>query len=1578
MALPAPVAQQKFGQLSQDQQNAHLAFFGQKDEPIPTQRNFLGSALHYAGNAIKAAVATPFKALNEVSDFMTRLYRTGAIAVDQKVDLAQAFQIANDKGDSVFSPGRIQDAKQKFGSDRIDVAMQVAAGKTLDQIIASGTDAQKLVAANAAQNKDNLFQDALDAVNASKYSPGRQLANLLLPGSLEGSGVLYKGISGIGDAAYRVFADPTLALGKAKKAYDAGDWLIFNLLGKEKYSYGRSLLNTVGNEANINRVFDNNGVRNFFDEFGKGLESLRTARKSADPLAGTAARDALKRLAPEFGPAALDEFINAGVKDADTAKNFLLNFAGNKAIFAGQAARKVPLVPKLDAARKARMAILTGANKVINIDKAGRSIIETLYGSAPTADDIIQGLGARQGEIAQLEARQGRLITGKVRDGSIRLNLKQINGKMDRFARKFETIPFFKDGYFDVMSSDAPDKVYQMASLGTTKYHAKVISEVFASGNEGQRKQIFQGLWNTVSEIRGVTKSIEGKAFNDAFNALEQRYASDIVVEKLDDLGQVVREVVNPADFNGQQMAIHGWQVSSAMAVPSLADLDRLAVRTGLFGRLLGLSHQRAAENLTSNWSLATLAGPRFPVRNAGEDLMMHLAAGDSGWGIAKGRVLSTQFRKLREAQFGLTKEHYALADEIKSLKAAGASAEQIAAKRAELVNLVPKQRDTFGKLFESNLGIINKIVYKKDVAEFRAKFAEAGGDIEKVRQVMAEGLIRSKVASKFLNENDKRFIEELAAHGNMDDFLREFAEGSKNALRGGDQFMAATNDVKKFGTMRAIEIDGVKWKQASGSKFEDVNPVANDGARRTWMMKIGSHVHDELDSIVVKNLKDKQKAINELKTYLDNNPQIQNRFRLYSPDVGGNTALHAERVYADVLNTFSKYDGTLNEELWSKVRKLDKNGNPVLSTQTFGLDDLPTKGDVTLHPKFISGPTLVPVTEGQGFGATIRERLWEAHGEANARMSREGIGVDSYLQIRKEMQESGLEKRIIEQRTAGLTGEDLIKAEAKAKAEIIQQAQEMSISRVLQYVDNPQVRSQLAMSARNFARFYRATEDFYRRVYRTVRYNPEALTRASLTYEGIAHSGFVQTDDNGDQYFFYPGLAPVYKVMNKVMRVFGVKDAFQTPMPLEFGAKLKMITPSLNPDSLFPTFAGPLAAIPIKMIGNVIPQVKQLEQYFLGTYGEDQPMIQAALPGHVNRILSLLDTNERNSQYASAFRKAATYLEASGHGIPEKIDPNTGQIIPPTAGEIAAYQTKLQASTMTVLALRFGFGFFAPASPSLTLKSDMAQWVRDNQRTSYKQVFNQLIQQYKGDINKATQEWIKLFPDQMPYTISESEKNTVAVVRAVEQSGNWIQKNQSTLTKYPQGAAFLIPQEGNFDFNAYKLMTKSGLKESKTLTDFLRQVQTAKDVQQYYAQKDLYDQQLKNTYNDAAKQALRAQWQTYKEQTVGTNPLLAEQLSQGSQAAFKRLAAYQDLQKMLSDNTITTQPQTRAVLKQMSDAYNQYMNARDMVYGNSTTASNYKELLKNNIKVQLQQMAQGNANAQSAYDVLFARMIGD
>lgn len=1527
LAMPTEFAEQTFNSLPKDQQNAHVAMFGGEDPAMPTKRGWLGSAAHYIGSGVKTTIAAPFKALNEVSDFMTRLYRTGAIALDQDVDLGKAFNIANDKGDKVFSPGRIADAKAKFGENYVSVAMKVAEGQRLADIAVNGTEEEKLIAANAAKNQDSLFQDVLDSVQAAKYSPGRQLANLLLPGSLEGSGLLYKGISGTVDAAYRIFADPTLILGKAKKAYDAGDWLLYNVMGKENFTYGRSLLGTVNDAAKVDRVFANPKVSNFFNVYGAELDNLAKARKANNLDAAVESSTKLRRMAPEFGPSAIDEFIRAGVTDATTASNYLKNIQDVTFIFKGQPGRKTALIPQLDLARKTRIAALTTGNKLLNIDKVGQTLVRNLYGIGVTTDTVLTNLGQNAELIGQAEKRVGKFKT----DGGIRLGLNQIQGKVDRFAQKFAIVPYFKNNFFDVNSPNAADQVYRLARLSNTRYHSKIITEAFSAGDEGQKRAIFQGIWGTLAEVRGWNKSDAGLTQLEKQFARKQKYAPTILKKEIDPItGKEVTLPYNPSEFGGKELAVLDWQLSSGIAVPSIMDLDSYAAKDALISRMFGPNYKRWADKITSAWTFGTLAGPRFVIRNAAEDLGIHVAIGDSTWGIVKGRYLSTR-----------------LAMAVK----------------------------------DGNLGFINKFIHKNDIGRYHAevKAAVEAGDINAVRAIQAKAVMENGLGAK-LDPEGAKYLAEHARLGNLDVLSADVSEGGKNALRGASQYLNVTDDVSKYGKVGALEVDGVKYKQATGTSFDNFNPVINQQNRVSWLTTIAVNANSDLGSLAIKYLDPKisrQTAINGIRSYLDElSPKARARFELYTQE-GITTQQHAERIYDSVRPYFSKRNGDLNTDLLSKVRRVDEKGNVTVSSDGLNLTHIPGEQQFDLAPEFISGPTLIPVLDNGNFATGIMEKGWDIMGSANARLSRVPLVQSALIDIRKTMNETGFEKRFIEKATAGKTGEDLIKAETLAKKQVIDIAEDLAKNRVLAYVDNPEVRSQLAMSVRNFARFYRATEDFYRRVGRLVRYNPEALTRLSLTYEGVTHSGFVQTDDNGDEYFFYPGLAPVYSVMSRVTDLFGWKDAFKVPAPLEFGAKLKMITPSMNPDSLFPTFAGPLAAVPLNFIGAAIPQVKDLEGYLLGSYGEDQPLISAVMPSHVNRFLQTLNRDERNSQYASAYRKAATYLEATGHGIKPKIDPATGLEIAPTAGELADYQTKLQSSTLTVLLMRFAFGFFAPASPQVTLKSDMAKWVRDNGAVSYKQVFNQMLSANNGDIDKTTKEWVKNYPDQLPYTVSESTRTTVAPVRAVESAASFIEQNAELMKKYPEGAAFLIPQSGEFDFNAYKLLQKSGLKVNKTLTDFLSQVQTAKDKQEYYAKKDEYEASLKTAFSDSYRRMLKDQWDTWSSQFKGVRPMLQEELGKGAATKIEKLRAYEDLRIMLDDPKFqSVQPKTREALRSMVTEYENYVSVRDSGFGSTTDSQLYKDLLKSNTIARLKEIAASNSSASAAYDVLFSSLI--
>jgi hypothetical protein len=123
----------------------------------------------------------------------------------------------------------------------------------------------------------------------------------------------------------------------------------------------------------------------------------------------------------------------------------------------------------------------------------------------------------------------------------------------------------------------------------------------------------------------------------------------------------------------------------------------------------------------------------------------------------------------------------------------------------------------------------------------------------------------------------------------------------------------------------------------------------------------------------------------------------------------------------------------------------------------------------------------------------------------------------------------------------------------------------------------------------------------------------------------------------------------------------------------------------------------------------------------------------------------------------------------------------------------------------------------------------------------------------------------------------------------------------------------------------------------------------------------------------------IRQQWNTWADQYKNTRPVLQEELGTGGAGRqIQRQRAYQDLVNMLSDKSVIAQPKTRALLSKMVNEFEAYKTARDSITGNGDTQQNYKDLLRQSIKVKLLEIAGANPNAKSAYDVLFSRLIGD
>jgi hypothetical protein len=1566
--LPKQYAAEEFNKLPNNKKQSLVAMTGTSKEDNDPNRSWLESGAHYVFSPFKVAAKTLFDVLDYASDTMTRVYRTGAIAANENINFGDAWGKAGRDGENVFIQDRINTATSRYGAARVNVAKRIAAGVAPEIIFAEAqNEEEKQIAAQAQQSEtgeiiDPLLRDAVAEVNAAKYSPGRQIANLFLTKDLEGQGMLYSWISGSVDATYRLFMDPTLALGKARKIYLGGSQAL-KVTGKYAATAKLGSAEKVSKYFDTTDIFGTKNVQNLWTDYTDRFTKYVNAKTTDEVVQ---ARTALNDLAPELGDDFIVSFKSFGEKefggkwDLDTAKAYLSDASKIEPMLYGQAGARIKLAPRMTPARKARVLALTTGRRIFDIDKDSRALIETME----LTDDasLLQAIVGNE-TLSPVEASAnfvGEIV--KSRQNIKRFTPEYFANRIDRIKAKFTPIAsLIDDEAFDHTSKTAPQDFFRYSRMALGSYHAKAFTEIYASAELGQRKAMMKGIQLTVGNLIGLDKTVGGRKLLKAMS--DDAYAGVAYSARGAD-GAV------PSVVNGIDSALYPSQTSNLSRVIGLRDMQRFAGRESWLSRTLGVQYSAAADGVIDAWTFGTIAGPRFPLRNAIEDYTMGILNGQSVLRTAQSRRTATKVRLGSGQDLGM-------------------------------INRVVKRKDR--EYFKTRLAAVKgesgaidelvkkNILKKEDVTAYRNMTPQQ--QLTQRRIIMAEAFMKAKiddVANADILEKVPSHIKDFVKFGNLESLLGGAGEGASNAINGLNASSRAIATADRNGKTIALNINDTAMRPIKGSSIGQKSLIDDQG-KLAWGWNILIRGTDDVGQRAIQLFDDKitqEEFVKELAPYIDSlGDGVKSDLIRYS-DSNYTSQQHSAAIYDDLKNLFSRQDGkSVNMDLLGKIRKVDENGKAFIDLEDFNLEDLPT--NIEDLPASVAGPTFIPVMESKNIFTDLSKRGWTWMGEANARFSREPLVVNAAVRYYDELNApGGYAEDLINQYTKGIT--DPVAREAAtdaAKSQVVRISEELALESTLAFVDNPALRTQMAWSVRNFARFYRATEDFYRRLYRTAKYNPEAIQKAALTYEGVTHSGFVQKDDQGEAYFIYPGLAPVYGAMKKALDVFGLGDNFVAPMPLEFSGKLKMLTPSFDPESWAPTFSGPLAAVPMKLVYSVIPSLAKSENAImaragkelgsvqratLGPIGEDQGLLASMVPAHVNRLLARLNKDERESQYASAFRKAVTYLEAAG------VTPGADA----SPGEIKDYQEALESSVQSILSVRFIAGFFAPASPSVSLKSDMAEWARDNGNVNFKQTWNKLVSKYaeqgsEDPYGEAMADWVKYFPKQVPFTVNESDPQVLPYFQSSNAASKWVEDNRALVKKYPQGSAFLIPNTGEFTYDAYQTLMNNGYRQKKLIGDYLKEVSVAKDEQIYYSQKAIRDEALTGVFSDRQRVIINDNWQAWSKEFLAARPLLRMEFASAAENTIKRDAAFADLREMIAEPNLTGPTVNR--LRDMVREYDDYEILVTTQYNsNSDRDIKVRKSYKESLRLRLQEIAAGDPNAISTYSVLFSRLIGE
>jgi len=500
------------------------------------------------------------------------------------------------------------------------------------------------------------------------------------------------------------------------------------------------------------------------------------------------------------------------------------------------------------------------------------------------------------------------------------------------------------------------------------------------------------------------------------------------------------------------------------------------------------------------------------------------------------------------------------------------------------------------------------------------------------------------------------------------------------------------------------------------------------------------------------------------------------------------------------------------------------------------------------------------------------------------------------YTRLRREYK--GLENAVRKQQVALISEADPFMPKAQVEAQARENAarwatghaMENAASSLLKYADNPAVRSNFSVSIRMLGRFFRANEDFQRRIYRTIKERPlTSLYRIKLAHHAIDASGSIYQDQQGKDYFVFPGDVVLNTAVAAVVGQLYDNpqgNTFKVPQFDDIKMKLELSNPSFANDAGQPMLGGPLAGVIVtgfKAILGSLPERLQpgatkageaLNNVALGPIGSNVSIRKALVPMFFDNIYKALSPYDANREYVSAGISAIAYMQAFG----QKLPPN------PTDEEKYNYQKAIRIGTHNVLVVRAILGL-GPINPSLQESKGLPDYYKNIGAISLRGEFYKILQSVKDTYGTDVQDPYALAtaifcgknPGLLVDTVSRSDKNYKVLVNMTQEVKDWATKHQSFIDKHGDAAWVFAPQIGQFNTNVYTWMQGQNLISSKSMGDYLIRAMTSEQTSTYFGIGAKEKEDLAKTSDLSLRQDIIKQATQDRQDMLASNPYLAK-----------------------------------------------------------------------------------------------------
>jgi hypothetical protein len=1639
-------ARKEFNELDPTAQEKLKFLFPESDYqlPEPGASNYLTGAIKTGFTVLKSPLVLLFKTAGVFNRAINTPYLLARQAAQgEGLFTKESFSDAWD-GRRVYDQGALTNAQDYFGVEKVEIAKGLIAGKKPGEIIASAGGAvnQKLLdALEEAYNNPESFQQVMDGVKGAQVSPGRDVAR--------STGIT--GISGPIDFIYQIAVDPlTWMTGGATAAAKAGLFGLKNQTGTQM----RKTIEQFGVAGVKDIFRDNKDVVKLWDDqLGPAVKKLNDETDEIAKIGirndikrrfpgynNDEAIDFLERNNVVNASRAqtvfsnvenLSMFMAGRVSGAQFFRNGVATARNQRRLTVGaQKALSNFLNPK------------SGTTKEIakSVDEISKSLVKA--GSTREAELIgPEIIDFTKFSRKNLKERVSLLLARTPQNQEIKLNITdrtQSIKSADTFrntARQVLPKDLSEALTVKFINSEANDQVAMLRSLDVA-----IMQRLGIEGTEKGREYIKR----TLDEKYGTSV---GVAVTEKLNV---PIGFENIVSKA---GVKLEDNITKFDSQGIIHPFQERGAISTLDYQELAQYSYEANRGKLIsGMFQGATSSALSTGIVNFWSLFTLF-PRLGIRSSidegfiyyltapAKDLFQYLdrkghrmgriAAAYSG--SKSGEQLRVKIaRKLgrptpadmydKDARLKIISDY---ANSIGKEPDSLTSLERKLA-QAEYITEAMNKKGVLGKLNDNEVQLLIQAL------TLNSQYLTAG-----TRSIAA--------GASLVGRQSAEVTEEIVNLSNLDvarGLFPDLVQGktgkridtekldSIQALAGrGVSLVHFENFVQRFyGNTRKNKGIGEDLKFNPVAAFVASNGLRTErdyvGAKTYLLQQVGLSKNTDLlgrfDEDIIPtlsaNITHSVKDAEALKSFLGMTAHTS-ALRLQGLDDIEIAEVLVDRILLDMRQTFHGSADNFNEGLFNKlkstyddlVREELDTGNRISNKAQKAAQKITFEEFEELTKGFQPKGKLFTTLEGPGISdmetayQKLGNNMMELMDNQVTGILRQPVVMIKYLDVRNKYAETEkqMARKLYLDRLAKLQDEGKVIGE-RVKGEILedtrQHAQklitEISVQEaadsVLKFVDNPNVRTNFAVSVRNTGRYYRATEDFWRRVYRLKDIAPRVLYRMRLMHLGLDAAGGVYKDNNGEPYIMMPTDNVIFGVVDKAVRVFGPgEESFKQPKFNEFTFKLTLANPSFSPDAGMPTLSGPIGALSVLTMKSLLGKVpatkelsEELDNYALGDIGDGMNVIRALVPSSLQKLYSIVPKDEKDRQESTAAMQAIAYNQAfsTDEQMARYLDPNA------SAADKYNYLKQVRISAHNVVVMRSIIGLFSPIAPSMQESINVPEYLKEvgitGLRPEFYDLVNAVTQKYKGDVQDPYELAVATFvgknPGKLIYTVARNEKQTNVVIQKTKAVKSWAIENESNIQKYGESAWILAPHAGEFDAPTYAYLEAAGLLENKSLENYYLDVLVAKDKQAYYDIAKEEKEFLKSTPSISARRAKIADATRRRSLLKASNPLLEAALVAGGNEVATELNMLANLEEMIKDSSVSMPTGTRQRLAMVTSRVRQFVSmANDASLREADNFADIKRSFRDELENLIASLSSGDAVLTEASRAIFKSILG-